>query len=302
MNVMERLSNIGILIVSFPEGLILTLFGIFSIGRFNYLENKLNYFKIALMSGVIAILSNIVRANMDNQIECVFINLFITFFLYVVILRLKFYESIMAAILGVLVISIVQTFALVCVTLISGISYDEAFQNDLKLFMFLLPERIIEIVIILFSHRFNLKIIDLESATAKRKEYIIQIVVYIISICTLLILSYTMVKVIINENNSITDSTNQVLLRINIYMALFVTFVLTIAMRSITEHYKKKNTLNNNEIIQSLDYIKGLIDDKDFIKAKNSIDGLKQHISEQNREETFVTNKNSSEKNRKAAL
>jgi TRAP-type C4-dicarboxylate transport system permease small subunit len=139
--------------------------------------------------------------------------------------------------------------------------------------MFLLPERIIEIVIILFSHRFNLKIIDLESATAKRKEYIIQIVVYIISICTLLILSYTMVKVIINENNSITDSTNQVLLRINIYMALFVTFVLTIAMRSITEHYKKKNTLNNNEIIQSLDYIKGLIDDKDFIKAKNSIDG-----------------------------
>lgn len=279
---MERLSNIGILTVSLPEGLILALLGILAIGKFNYLENKLNYIRILLMGVIIAILSNIVRANMDSQIECAVINMFITFFLYVVVIRLKFYESVMSALLGLLIISIIQTFALLCVSLISGISYNDAFQSDLRLFTFLIPERIIEIAVILVSLRFNLKIIDLESATIKRKEYIIQIVVYIISICSLLFLSYSMVKVIINENTSLTDSTNQVLLRINIYTALFVTFVLTIAMRSITEHYKKKNTLNNNEIIQSLDYIKDLIDEKDFLKAKNSIDGLKQHISEQN--------------------
>ncbi len=282
MNILEQLSITGIITVSFPEAIIITVLGITATGKFKYLGNKLNLIKIILMAVAITLLSNFLRGKLSSEIESVLINLFIVSLLYIFIARLKFYESIMAALLSIIIIAVIQNFTVLGVSTISGLTYNEAFKNDLKLFLFVIPERILEIALIILSLRFNLKIIDLDNTNIKKKEYYIQLLVYIISICFLIFLSYFMVKILISGGGNHTSSTNSLLLRLNVYLALFVTIVLTLAIHNTTEHYQNKNTLNNNEIMQSLDYISGLINEKDLPEAKNAIDNLKIHISSNN--------------------
>ncbi len=276
--VVEQLSIINIITVSFPEAVILTLIGIIAIGNFSYLESKLNLLKIVLMAVMITLTSNFLRDALDNEIESTIVNILIISMLFTFIARLKFYKSIMAALLSVIMLAIIQTPAVIGVSAISGISYTEAFKNDLLLFLYVLPERIMEIVLIYLSIRFNLKVIDLESDNIKKKAYYVQLLVYITSICTLIILSILAVKILISNNRSLSPG-NITLLRLTVYLTLFVAVVLTLAVHNTHEHYKNKNKLNNNEIIQSLDYIKDLIEEKELKEASNAIDSLKIHIT-----------------------
>jgi hypothetical protein len=278
VKVVEQLSTIGIFTVSFPEALILTVLGIIAIGNFGYFKSKKNFLRIVLMAVVIALTSNFLREALDNEIESTVINIFVISLLYIFIARLKFYKSIMAALFSMIIIAVIQTPAVIGVSAISGLTYSEAFKNDFLLVLFVLPERILEIVLICLSMRFNLKIIDLESTNIKKKAYYVQLLVYIISICTLVFLSLLMVKILISDNGNL-NSSNSTLLRLNVYLTLFVTVVLTLAVRNTHEHYKNKNKLNNNEIMQSLDYIKDLIEEKELSEASSAIDSLKIHIS-----------------------
>jgi len=43
---------------------------------------------------------------------------------------------------------------------------------------------------------------------------------------------------------------------------------------------KTKNTLNNNEIVQNIEYIYRLIDEQKINEAKNALISLKSHIIE----------------------
>jgi len=79
---------------------------------------------------------------------------------------------------------------------------------------------------------------------------------------------------------AITSSQNVYLLRINIFISLFVTIILTLAVKNIHEFYKNKNTLNNNEIVQNIEYIYRLIDEQKINEAKNALISLKSHIIE----------------------
>lgn len=275
---MEQLSIISFFTVSFPEELILTVLGIIAIGNLGYLESKLNLLKIVIMAIIIALASNYLREPLDNEIESTIVNLLIISLLYIFIARLKFYKSIMAALLSMMVLAFIQTPAVIGVSAISGLSYTEALKNEVLLFLFVLPERILEIALIYLSIRFNLKIIDLESDNIKKKAYYVQLLVYITSICTLIALSLLTVKILVSNSGSLSSG-NITLLRLNVYLTVFVAVVLTLALHNTHEHYKNKNKLNNTEIMQSLDYIKDLIEDKDLAEASSAIDCLKTHIS-----------------------
>jgi hypothetical protein len=83
------------------------------------------------------------------------------------------------------------------------------------------------------------------------------------------------------DTNTMVSTQNIYLLRLNIYIAVFVTIILTLAVKSVYAFYKNKNTLNNNEVIQSLEYIQGLLNEQNYEEANEALGTLKKHITEQ---------------------
>lgn len=81
--------------------------------------------------------------------------------------------------------------------------------------------------------------------------------------------------------DSIINTANSVLIRVNIYLTIFVTIILTISLKNTSDYYKKKNSLNNNEIKQSLEYISSLLNEKNYDELKDAVDKLSEHISKQ---------------------
>lgn len=257
----------------------IAMLGIVAIGRVSLLQTVKGWLSIIGFAAICSTFSYIVRRNVNNEIENLLIFILIIGLLNIFVLRMKFYEAIFATLLGVIVFIITETICLLVVSSITGIKLNNAYLNDMTRFYISIPERIVQIFLIVFALRRDMKIIDMETPNIGKKEYYIQIVVYILSIGTLIFLAILMGKIIFFDNaNHQTSSANDLLLRINIYLSLFVTIVLTLAIRSTHAYYKNKNALSKNEFMQSLDYISNMVENKNYLEAKEALNSLKGHL------------------------
>jgi hypothetical protein len=274
---MDQLSIPILIFASFPEAVIVALLGIYSIGKFSFLKDRQNILRILIMSVISVVSSYFVRQMATSEIENLLISIIIFYLLFTLVARLKFYESVFATLFGFVIFIVTEIICLVLVSAITGIKLDQAYLSDFIRIAITLPERLLQIGLIVFAVIKSIRIIDLETVTINKKEYYVQIIVYILSMGTLVFLAIIMAKMTLFSND-VHDTTNTVLIRMNIYLSLFVTIVLTLAVRSTHEYYRNKNTLNNNEFVQSLQYISNLIDNKDYRNAKIAVENLKSHI------------------------
>lgn len=278
MRIVDEISIVSLISVSIPEAIIVAVLGILAIGKFNFFNSKVNLVKIIIFGIISSCITFFVRRIYGNVIDVTITSILVLCLLYIFIVRLKFYESILATLFGFIAFIIIQTLSLILISSIFELKLDKAFIDDLTRFLIVLPERLIEIAVIFVSAKFKLRIIDLESTNIKRKEYYLQLVAYLIAILTLIFLSIVIGKVLLLEHGEGIDASSLLLLRINIYLSLFVTIALTIAVRNTHEYYKSKNSLSNTEILQNLDYITSLIDNESYNEVNRVISQLKTHI------------------------
>lgn len=279
VKIVDQISIPSIILVSLPEGLIILTIGILAIGRKDYLEDRGNYIKLLLYTIISAVASYFIRRNVGSETESLIVHIILSSLLFIIVLRFRFYESIMAILFGMTLLVFTEAVSLIPIAAFTEIDISSVKNDDILRFLLTIPERIIQLVLIFIVLKFDLKIVDLGSDAIKTKEYYIQLIVYLVSVGTLIFLAAIMAKVLLLDHNNFTSPINTVLLRINIYLSLFVTIILTLAIRSTHEFYKNKNALNNNEFIQNLDYISNLIENKSYSEAKEAVGSLKSHIN-----------------------
>jgi hypothetical protein len=276
---MDQISIPSILFVSFPEELVIAILGVIFIGKFSYFKQKSNYIRIFLFTALFASSMFFLRRAVSDVVENLLISVLISCILFIFVMRLKFYESILATLFSFITSIILQVASIATILAITGNSLDYMLKSDVNRFLVSLPERIIEVVLIVIAYKYRIKFIDLECTPIKRKEYYIQLFVYIFSIGTLISVSILIGKILFFDNGNIVSQSDELLLRLNIYLSLFVTIVLTLALKNMNEFYKNKRTLNDNEILQNLEYISGLIKEEKHLDAQDELESLKSHIS-----------------------
>jgi hypothetical protein len=275
---MEDLSLIAFILVCLPEKLIMTFFGFALIGKFNFFKSQSNIIRLLLFSIVITMSTYFLIKVLGFRIENTLISMMLHTLLLILIVRTKFYESILASIFGGLLIFVTEIPIIFALSFITSIDTQDLYSNAENLLIFLVPERIIQISLIYISFILKFKIVDMETTNINRKEYYIQLATYLISILILLILSFIMTKALVFDDYSDMNYTNSFLMKINICITLFATIILTLAIKGTHNYYKNKRILDNNEVIQSIEYIYNLLEEKDYEEAKESLVSLKTHI------------------------
>ncbi|UWV46961.1 hypothetical protein N1236_00135 [Acetivibrio thermocellus] len=278
---MENMSLLQFILVSFSEQVIFIFLGTLSIGKYHYFKIHSNYYRILSTASLVTVISYILREKLGLLSEAPLLVLFADIILMIFIMRFNFYEAITSSVLGFSLIMLVEIPFSVIITLLLGINgAEELYQNAVNFAIFVLSTRLLQIVLAFLFYRFKFKVVNMENANIRTKVYYIQLIVYLISLCTIGFLTFLMTRMLIFEKTAITSSQNVYLLRINIFISLFVTIILTLAVKNIHEFYKNKNTLNNNEIVQNIEYIYRLIDEQKINEAKNALISLKSHIIE----------------------
>jgi len=279
---MAQSSIVSVLTISFPEAIAIILLGLLSTGKSEYIRSKINLARVLAMAALSSVMSFFIRKVVGSEIENLLVSFIMFTLLYIFIIKLTVYESTMASLLSLVLFTIEQTACILLLTAITGLNFENVLSNDITLFLFFIPERIVEAVLIYIFMKYNIKIIDFEKVNLKKKEFYLQLFVYIISICTLIFITNLLAKLAIyGDLDAINNSTNSILVRINIYLTIFVTIVLTIAIKSTNDYYKNKNSLSNNELKQSLKYISNLLEEKNYEELKDALDKLNDHISKQ---------------------
>ena len=279
---MAQSSIVSVLTISFPEAIAIILLGLLSTGKSEYIRSKINLARVLAMAALSSVMSFFIRKLVGSEIENLLVSFIMFTLLYIFIIKLTVYESTMASLLSLVLFTIEQTACILLLTAITGLNFENVLSNDITLFLFFIPERIVEAVLIYIFMKYNIKIIDFEKMNLKKKEFYLQLFVYIISICTLIFITNLLAKLAIyGDLDAINNSTNSILVRINIYLTIFVTIVLTIAIKSTNDYYKNKNSLSNNELKQSLKYISNLLEEKNYEELKDALDKLNDHISKQ---------------------
>jgi hypothetical protein len=279
---MAQSSIVSVLTISFPEAIAIILLGLLSTGKSEYIRSKINLARVLAMAALSSVMSFFIRKLVGSEIENLLVSFIMFTLLYIFIIKLTVYESTMASLLSLVLFTIEQTACILLLTAITGLNFENVLSNDILLFLFFIPERIVEAVLIYIFMKYNIKIIDFEKVNLKKKEFYLQLFVYIISICTLIFITNLLAKLAIyGDIDAINNSTNSILVRINIYLTIFVTIVLTIAIKSTNDYYKNKNSLSNNELKQSLKYISNLLEEKNYEELKDALDKLNDHISKQ---------------------
>lgn len=266
------------ILISFPESFFIGILSILAIGKFSFFkEDKKNLIRLLIYAITSAALSLFFRDKVSRE-ESLLIYILITPLLFIFLLKLKLYESIIASIFGLILQVITEVMWLSLVQPFIANNIDNIYSNITSLFLLSLPTRLIQLVLILLSFKFHIKIFDLENKDVKKKEYYIQIIVYVLSIGTLVFLAFLLTRMVVfgdlNEVLFIDGS----LIRINIYLILFVIIILTLAVKNTTDYYKNKSRLNNNEFLQNIVYISNLINEENIEEAKKAIESLKTHL------------------------
>ena len=274
---MNNSSYLSLVLISFPESFLIGILSILTIGKFSFLKDRNNLIRLLIYAAISATLSFYIH-NKFNAEEGLLVYMFITPLLFIFLLRLKLYESILASIFGLVLQVMTEVLWLLIVQPFIGNDIGTIYSNISQLFFLSLPTRLLQLVLIFLSYKFRFKIIDLENKDIKKKEYYIQLVVYVISIGTLIFLAFLLTKMVVfgDPNNSLLI--NNFFIRINIYLTLFVTVILTLAVKNTTDYYKNKSRLNNNEFLQNLEYISNLMKEENILEARDAIESLKTHI------------------------
>lgn len=278
MLIMNNLSFISFMLISFPEQLLILALGTLSIGKKSFFKSYINFIKVVFISLALTILSYFARKHLNLDLESSIFSILFFILLLIYVLKYKFYEAITVAVFGFFLIAIIELPLSFLLKSLLRINTPMDLYNDYgKLVPWVLSVRFVQALVVFILYKFNLKILDMENTSIKRKEFYLQITVYLISIFSLVFLSIVMAKALIFTNNISSQDTS--LLRMNICMTLFITSILTVAVRSTYIHYKNKSTLNNNEVIQSIEYIDSLIEQKNYNEAKDALQNLKIHIT-----------------------
>jgi len=276
-------SYLSFLLNSFPESFLIGILSILSVGKFSFLsENKKNIIRILIYAIISAALSLYFHNRVSGE-ESLFIYILITPLLFIFLLKLKFYESIFASIFGIVLQLITEVLWLSFAQpfIVDNIKF--IYSNTILLFLLSLPTRILQLALMILSYKFHIKIIDFEiidfeSKYVKKKEYYLQIIVYVLSVGTLVFLTFLLTKMVIFGDPNEVLSIDGSLIRINIYLILFVIIILTLAVKNTTDYYKNKNKLNTNEFLQNITYISNLINEENITEAKDAIERLKIHL------------------------
>ncbi len=274
---MNNPSYLSILLISFPESLLVGILSILTIGKFSFFKDKNNLIRILIFAAVSAVASFYVRKKITSE-EALLVYLFLTSLLFIFLLRLRLYESILASIFGVIILLLVEILWFTVVQPFIGSKMEDIYSNVFTLFLLALPARILELLMIYLSFKFNIKIIDLEHKNTQKKEYYIQLIVFVISTGTLIFLAFLLAKMLMFENTNTGSLIDNLLVRINIYITLFVTTILTLAIKNTHDYYKNNNKLNDNEFLQNIEYISNLMEEENITEAKDAIDSLKEYL------------------------
>lgn len=274
---MDSISYLSIVLISFPESLLIGLLSILTIGKFSFLKDKNNLIRLLIYALISAVLSFYVDSKVTTE-EGLLVYLFVTCLLFIFLLRLKLYESILASIFGFALQMMTEVLWLAIAQPFIGNNIESFYLHVGSLFLLSLPTRLLQLVLAFLSLKFRIKIVDFENKNIKQKEYYVQLVVYVISIGTLIFLSFLLTKMVVFGGSNDPSSIDNLLIRVNIYLTLFVTVILTLAVKNTHDYYKNKNRLNNNEFLQNLEYISSLIEEENISEAKDAIDSLKTHL------------------------
>lgn len=271
-------SYLSFLLISFPESFLAGILSILTIGKFSYLkEDKKNIIRLFIYAIISAALSCFLRNRVSYE-ESFLVYVLITPLLFIFVLKLKLYESIIASIFGLAIQIATEAIWLSLVQPFIADSIDSIYSNIGLLFLLSLPTRLLQLALIFLSYKFNIRIIDLENKDIKKREYYIQLIVYVLSIGTLIFLAFLLTKIMVFDNSNEVLSIDSFLIRINIYLTLFVTVILTLAVKNTNDYYRNKSRLNNNEFLQNLEYISNLMNEENINEAKDAIESLKTHL------------------------
>jgi len=279
---MQGMSFLKFLLVSFPEHLLFIFLGSFAIGKYSFFKIRSNYYRVLAVSFLMIGLSYLFKEKLGLGAESTLLILFSYIILIIFVMKFKFYESIAASIFAFSLLLLVEIPVTVVMGSVLGVESNKAFmENSTLYFMIFFVTRLLQSLLVVLFYRFKFKVINMEYPNNMANEYYIQLFVYLISICTLGFLAFLMTRMLLIDTNTMVSTQNIYLLRLNIYIAVFVTIILTLAVKSVYAFYKNKNTLNNNEVIQSLEYIQGLLNEQNYEEANEALGTLKKHITEQ---------------------
>ncbi|MDQ2086038.1 hypothetical protein RBH29_06240 [Herbivorax sp. ANBcel31] len=275
---MNDLSFISFILISFPEQILIFILGTISIGKKNFLKSKGNFTKSILVLFTITLLNYFSRKFLNFELESTIFSILFFVLMLIYVLKYKFYESITVAVFGFLLIIIVEIpLSIILENILEIKSQQDLYNNYSKLIPFVFLIRFTQTILAFIFYKFEFKILDMEKTNIKKKEFYLQIVVYLLSILSLIFLTTVMARTLIFNDNISSSNTN--LLRINICITLFITVILSVALRGTYIHYKNKSALNNNEVIQSIEYIDSLINQQNYGEAKDALQNLKTHIT-----------------------
>jgi hypothetical protein len=275
---MDKLSFISFMSISFPEQIIVFILGTLFIGKKSILKSPVNIVKVVFISLLMSALNYIIRKYLNYELEITIFSMLLFILLLIFVLKYRFYEAISLSVFGFLLILIIEIpMSLLLKNLLEITSPADLYNNYSKLVPWVFSVRFMQIITIILLYKFDIKVFDMENSNIKKKEFYIQIAVYLISILSLAFLTIIMAKVLI-FNDNISESSNN-LLRMNICITLFITATLTVAVRDTYSYYKNKNVLNNNELIQNIDLIYDMITQKKYREAKEALQNLKSHIN-----------------------
>lgn len=276
---MDQISILSAIMVSFPDAIMVAIIGTLVMGKFFFIKDKQNILRIIIFAIIATTAFYFIRRTVNNINEQLILSILLYSLLFIFIMKFKFYESLIASILTIVVIIIIEAIYVAPLLGITRASVNDLYTSDIKRFLYSFPERGIQIALIFLSIKFKIKIVDFESKNIKKKEYYAHLFVTLVATCTLIFLAAVITKILLFDNGDYNSSTNLILLRLNVYITIFVTVVLIFAIKHTNEFCKNKNALNNNELIQSLDYINNLIHDKNYDEAKEILKNMRDHIS-----------------------
>lgn len=274
---MNNPSHLSILLVSFPESLLVGILSILTIGKFSFFKDKGNIIRILIFAVISSVTSFFVKKKISSE-EALLVYLFLSSLLFIFIVRLRLYESIMASIFGIIIMLLVEILWFTVAQPFIGSNMEEVYSNVFSLFLLALPARLLEALMIYLSLKYKIRIIDFEHKDTQKKEYYIYLFVFVISVGTLIFLAFLLAKILMFEDTNTGSLIDNLLVRINIYLTLFVTTILSLTIKNTHDYYKNSNKLNDNEFLQNIEYISNLMEEDNITEAKDAIDSLKDYL------------------------